>query len=273
MTLNEQFELIDQLLESGTLKIIDDKLYTECDNLDELLEGIGDWLAKKLPMIPMNKSKAITKAALNTDENKQDKLNKKAEIAKNRLLHMAEKGKTEKVNKVLNKVDDSVKNVSNTAKRITDITSKASSAKGDLKKASDETSKLVKSNNIVPKKPTEEKPAKKEKPVKEKPAKPEIITAAPAASDTSAKPATEEKPTASTNAPANGQPVRRRPLGRRKAFTESLTLKMPEDIIIVESNNYSFFLEQVLEYNGFKVNENNVNVLAEALENGHATIE
>lgn len=261
MTLNEQFELIDQLLESGALKLIDDKLYAECDNLEELLENrFTDWVSRRLPM---NKSKAITKAALNTDENKQDKLNKKAEIAKERLLHMAEKGKTEKVNKVLNKVDDSVKNVSGTAQRITDITSKAASAKGDLKKASDATKDLVKNNNIVPKKPVEEKPAK-----------PEIITKSPTSADAStAKPATEEKPIASTNAPANSQPVRRRLLRRRRSFTESLALKMPEDIIIVESNNYNFFLEQVLEYNGFKVNENNIAILAKALENGHATIE
>ena len=48
---------------------------------------------------------------------------------------------------------------------------------------------------------------------------------------------------------------------------------MPETLMLAESDNYEYFLEQVLAYNGYKVTENNVNVLHAALENGHAVIE
>lgn len=243
MTLNEQFELIDQLLESGNLKIIDDKLYAECEDLDELLEGILSKLANRVSEARANKkARIISDAAVNTDENKQDKLNKKAEKVKNKLMDLSKKGKQEKVNKVLAKANTNIKNVTSTANQVSDMTDSANTAKQALVGAAQKTREVLAANNIKKKENTESNNA-------------------------------GNNNGNNTNAPANGQPARRRPLGRRRSFAESLTLKMPEDIIIVESNNYNFFLEQVLEYNGFKVNENNIAVLAKALENGHATIE
>ena len=243
MTLNEQFELIDQLLESGDLKIIDDKLYAECEDLDELLEGILSKLANRVSEAKAKKrAKIISDAAINTDENKQDKLDKKAEKVKNKLMKMSKNGKQDKVNNVLTKANTNIKNVTSTANQVSDMTDSAKTAKQALVGAAQKTREVLASNNIKKKENTESNN-------------------------------TGNNSGNNTNTPANGQPVKRKPLGRRRPFAESLTLKMPEDIIIVESNNYNFFLEQVLEYNGFKVNENNIAVLAEALENGHATIE
>lgn len=238
MTLNEQFELIDQLLESGELKLIDDKLYAECDNLDELLEGILSKLVNKARDAKANKqAKKISDAALNTDENKQDSLNKKAEKVKNKLMDMSKKGKQDRVNKVLTKANNSINNVTSTANQVSKMTVDATAAKKALVDSNQKTKELVGSNNIVPKK------VKKEKVKKD--------------SNTGT-----DKPGYDPSETTGGGDLE-----------EALVLKMPEDIIIIESNNYNFFLEQVLEYNGFKVNENNIAVLAKALENGHATIE
>lgn len=238
MTLNEQFELIDQLLESGDLRIIDDKLYAECEDLDELLEGILSKLANRVSEANAKKrARIISDAALNTDENKQDGLNKKAERVKTKLMKMSKNGKQDKVNKVLTKANANINNVTSTANQVSTMADDATKAKEALVKSNQKTKELVGNNNIVPKK------VKKGK------------------VETDSKPGTDKPGYDPSETTGGGD------------LEEALVLKMPEDIIIVESNNYDFFLEQVLEYNGFKVNENNINVLAKALENGHATIE
>ena len=234
MTLNEQFELIDQLLESGDLRIIDDKLYAECDDLDELLEGILSKLANRVSEAKAKKrAKIISDAAINTDENKQDKLNKKAEKVKTKLMKMSKTGKQDKVNNVINKANTNINNVTSTANQVSSMTDSAAKAKEALVKSNKKTQDLVGNNNIVHKKDKKSTDTGTDKP--------------------------GDNPSKATK--------------WYDDLEEALVLKMPEDIIIVESNNYNFFLEQVLEYNGFKANENNVAVLAEALKNGHATIE
>ena len=185
MTLNEQFELIDQLLESGEIKIIDDKLYAECDDLDELLEGILSKIANRVSEARANKkARIISDAAVNTDENKQDKLNKKAEKVKNKLMDLSKKGKQEKVNKVLTKANTNIKNVTSTANQVSDMTDSANTAKQALVGAAQKTREVLAANNIKKKENTEGNNA-------------------------------SNNNSNNVNTPANGKPVKRQPLSRR----------------------------------------------------------
>ena len=194
MNYTELFDNIDELLESGDLIVSNGRLYSAVDELDEGIIG-----AIRRAHAQSN----IVNAQTNTDPDKAEKLNKKAEKSRDYLDKLAR-----------------------------------SKFKGTRQKAKEMADKIQ--NRL-----------------------------------TSAKDVNDKINTSSETATTYRDAYKKEAVhGKEAPVTESvLVFNMPDTIMLTESDNYEFFLEQVLAYNGFKVTENNVNVLHAALENGHAVIE
>ena len=205
MKYTELFDSIDELLESGDLIVSNGRLYSAVDDLlDE--EALNEFFPGKGVRAQSN----IVNAQTNTDETKAEKLNKKAEKARDYIDKLARskfKGRRDKAKTMAKNIKDRLDNANTVNNSIAGL----NQTKTEYIKNRSESKTAV--HGVEP------------------------------------KPKTEE-----TN-------------------ESVLVFNMPDTVMLTESDNYEFFLEQVLAYNGFKVTENNVNVLHAALENGHAVIE
>lgn len=247
MEYTELFDDIDELLESGDLIVSDGKLYSVVDELDE---GIIGGLIQKVKAHNDKKTQtAIAKASLNTrdaNDPKTKKINAKAAKAQEKLNNMAYSGNDKKIERATN----IMKGVNKTTDTVAKFT-KAQDAHNNNAAAVRNSISNVKANA---KDGGEKSLAKPKYNDSKKGLAVEKNKTTLAAKEEEAKKIEE----ASTTTPMKEQ---------------VLVFNMPETLMLAESDNYEYFLEQVLAYNEFKVTENNVNVLHAALENGHAVIE
>jgi len=235
MEYTELFDGIDELLESGELIVSDGRLYSAVDELDE---GIIGNLVQKVQA--HNDRKAQTTLAKNALGQKVNE--KKLAKAQSHVDKLAFSGKDKSVEratgivKAVNKTND---NVAKLTKEQDRMNNNAAAIKTSI-------------DNV----------------------KHNAKNANPYAADKKYKNTKGKGLGVEANDPAasaNYQNERKNP---KEVVAESvLVFNMPETLMLSESDNYEYFLEQVLAYNGFKVTENNVNVLHAALENGHAVIE
>lgn len=259
MNYTELFDGIDELLESGELIVSDGKLYSAVDELDE---GIIGGLIKKVQAHNDKKTQtAISKASLNTrdaDDPKTQKINAKVAKAQEKLNNMAYSGNAKKIKRATNIMKDVNKTTDTVAKFTKEqdahnnnaaaVRNNISNVKANAKFGGEKTLADAKYNDTSKKGLAVEK------------------NKATIDGEAKEKAAAEAKKAKGAAKPA--------PATAGGTLEESvLVFDMPETLMLAESDNYEYFLEQVLAYNGYKVTENNVNVLHAALENGHAVIE